>query len=293
MLNYCSITTAAGKANFSVRANTIDTAYSKGIYIFANNESYEMRALSSSSLTTGHIKIPYSKSTTIKVVPIIQVYGNTASYDIQASDQAFTQTVSSPKPAKPTIYVTKLSKSTVGIGWNGVEDATGYKIYRGSKLVKTVGSKTRHFTYKKKKAYKYKYTVCAYVKEGSATAYGTKAKSKKPASNYAKFGGSIGIDNHSYMTCDYVVKKITASGNTYYVTGYAVNNRIFKAKKYKKLKITIYCNGKKVAKKTYRNKKINVKPERAKKIKLKIKGKSNQDLKYYNVRISVSEKTVW
>lgn len=46
-------------------------------------------------------------------------------------------------------------------------------------------------------------------------------------------------------------------------------------------------------KKAYRNKKINAKPERAKKIKLKIKGKSNQDLKYYNVRISVSEKTVW
>ena len=78
------------------------------------------------------------------------------------------------------------------------------------------------------------------------------------------------------------------SGRTYTVTGWGKNySKYTKLKKFKSIKITIYCDGKIVAKKTIKNKKMNLKPQSSKKLTFKIKGKAGADLRNGFTSVSV------
>ena len=83
----------------------------------------------------------------------------------------------------------------------------------------------------------------------------------------------------SYGRAGISPKKVVLSGNKYKVTFFAKNSRIFKLIKFKKLEITLLCNGKKVAHKTFKNYKLNLKQNRSKKITVSIKGKGGVDFR--------------
>lgn len=87
--------------------------------------------------------------------------------------------------------------------------------------------------------------------------------------------------------------RVELKGGTYVVTGYAVNNRIFKMNKYSKLSISMTADGKKAFNKTYKNLKVGVGASKSKKMTLKIKGKAGRDLANGSVYLTVTEKPKW
>ena len=108
---------------------------------------------------------------------------------------------------------------------------------------------------------------------------GPKSAAKKGKSNQKTFSVNKNVKSVTYGYAPYRISKISLKGNTYTVTGYVVNNRVFKMLRYKKLKIVLYCDGKKVGSKTFRNLKVNCKGNGVKKLTLKIKGKAGVDLR--------------
>jgi hypothetical protein len=174
--------------------------------------------------------------------------------------------------------------------WSSVSGATGHMVYMGSKKVKTTNAKTFKYTCSKKKAAKYKFKVIPYCE--STSNKGT-SEIKKPVKNQCTFNVSTNYASKSYATAEYVIKKVALSGKTYTITGYCLNNRIFKMAKYKKLVVMISINGKTIAKKTYKNLKVNAKPKSTKKIVLKIKGKAGKDLAYGGASYHVTFSPKW
>lgn len=202
-----------------------------------------------------------------------------------------TKSVVSGKIGKvSSVVVTKISNKQVGIGWNTVDGAQSYNVYKGNKLIKS--TKSNYYKYKGKGAGKGRYRVEAVRKVGS-NLYKTQSASVKPKANQKTFSNSINYNSYTWRTCPFIIKKISLKGSTYTITGYACNNRIFTMKKYAKLSIAIKCNNKQVAKKTYRNLSMNVGGYSSKKKVLKIKGKPGQDLLNKNGGWSTTRKEVW
>ena len=230
--------------------------------------------------------ISETKSTSFKIRAYVEIDGKK-----YYSGFTSAKTVTSRKIKKPTgVRATKISGSIVSLMWNPVEGATSYVIYKGSKKMKKVNK--NRVLLKKKGAGSGKYSIQAVRTKGGKT-WKTKSKKVKPKPNQRKYPNSISVSAYPYATCRFIIKKISLKGKTYTVTGYAVNNRIFKAKKYKKLSVTITSGGKIVAKKTFKNKAIGAAPSKAKKMTLKIKGKKNQDLVNNGCGWSTNTETVW
>ena len=230
--------------------------------------------------------ISETKSTSFKIRAYVEIDGKK-----YYSDFTPARTVTSRKIKKPTgVRATKISGSIVSLMWNPVEGATSYVIYKGSKKMKKVNK--NRVLLKKKGAGSGKYSIQAVRTKGGKT-WKTKSNKVKPKPNQRKYPNSISVSAYPYATCRFIIKKISLKGKTYTVTGYAVNNRIFKAKKYKKLTVTITSGGKIVAKKTFKNKAIGAAPSKAKKMTLKIKGKKNQDLVNNGCGWSTNTETVW
>lgn len=204
--------------------------------------------------------------------------------------EAWTITVNSAGLPKNTVYATKISANKAIVRWTGSSGASGYYVYMGSKKVKTVDASTRKVTISKKGAGKAKYKVIPYIDSGSIV----KGESTvmKAKANVLSRNIPTGYKSYDYGKGQFVVKKISGSGKKYTLTCYAINNRMFKLKKYKKIKITVYADGKKIISKTIKNKKVNVKKYGSKKVKLKIKGKEG-DLKHGTVSVSVSYTPYW
>lgn len=177
-----------------------------------------------------------------------------------------------------------------GHSWAKVEGAQSYNVYKGNKLIKS--TKSNYYKYKAKGAGKGKYRVEAVRKVGSKQ-YKTKSAKAKPKANQKTFSNSIYYGSYTWRTCPFIIKKISLKGNTYTITGYACNNRVFTMKKYSRLSISIKCNKKVVAKKTFRNLSMNVKGFSSKKKILKIKGKAGQDLLNKNGGWSTKRNEVW
>ena len=198
------------------------------------------------------------------------------------------------KLAKNKTYATAISSNKVSLKWAGVAGASGYYIYKGSKKIATVKASKRSYTVKKKGAAKSKYKVVPFIKSGGK-AYKSGSNAAKPAKNVIKYNRSINPSAHSYCSCDFVVTKVELKGSTYYVTGYAVNNRIFKCNKYSKLTVSMRMGSKKLFSKTYKNMKLNVSPTSSKKITLKIKGKTGVDLAHASdmIFLDVSQTPKW
>ena len=101
----------------------------------------------------------------------------------------------------------------------------------------------------------------------------------RPFENSKTFAQSKSIDSVKYGLAPYRITKVSLKGNTYTITGYVVNHRMFKMIKYQKLKIVLYCDGKKVGQKTFRNLKVNCKDNGVKKLTVKVRGKGGVDLR--------------
>ena len=102
----------------------------------------------------------------------------------------------------------------------------------------------------------------------------------RPFENSKTFAQSKSIDSVSYGYAPYKITKVSLKGNTYTITGYVVNNRAFKMIKYQKLKITLYCDGRKVGQKTFKNLRVNCGAKKVKKLTIKVKGKAGVDLRH-------------
>ena len=199
----------------------------------------------------------------------------------KAATEWTTVTIKSSRLTRPSLSVTKISGSKAGLKWNAVAGATGFRIYNGRKVIKTVAGSKTSFIYSKKGAGKGKYKVVPVIKVNgmSKAAAGPASKAVKGKANVRKYVVNKSIKSVTYGHAPFKISKIALTENKYKITGYAVNNRIFKLIKYKKLKITIYCNGKKVASKTFKNLKVNCKDSGTKKMTLTIKGKGGVDFR--------------
>ena len=170
-------------------------------------------------------------------------------------------------------------------------------VYRGSKKIKTIksnGKATITFTYSAKKANSYKYKVKAVCAKKTSINKSTSAK--KPKSNTYKRSGRLNsnIDQITpYATAKFVPWQVTYYDKKIKVTGYVVNNRMFKLKKYK-FKVYVYNNNKKIATKTVTYK--NIKKYAKKKVTITIKTKKKPDFVNYSAgwgTSNVSTKWGW
>lgn len=170
-------------------------------------------------------------------------------------------------------------------------------VYRGSKKIKTIksnGKATIAFTYSAKKANSYKYKVKAVC--AKKTSITKSSSAKKPKSNTYKRPGRLNsnIDQITpYRTAKFVPWQISYYDKKIKVTGYIVNNRMFKMKKYK-FKVYVYNNNKKIATKTVTYKKI--KKYAKKKVTITIKTKKKPDFVNYSTgwgTSNVSTKWGW
>lgn len=170
-------------------------------------------------------------------------------------------------------------------------------VYRGSKKIKTIksnGKATITFTYSAKKANSYKYKVKAVCAKKTSINKSTSAK--KPKSNTYKRPGRLNsnIDQITpYATAKFVPWQVTYYDKKIKVTGYIVNNRMFKMKKYK-FKVYVYNNNKKIATKTVTYK--NIKKYAKKKVTITIKTKKKPDFVNYSAgwgTSNVSTKWGW
>lgn len=169
-------------------------------------------------------------------------------------------------------------------------------VYRGSKKIKTIksnGKATITFTYSAKKANSYKYKVKAVCAKKTSITKSTSAK--KPKSNTYKRPGRLNSNINQitpYATAKFVPWQVTYYDKKIKVTGYVVNNRMFKLKKYK-FKVYVY-NNKKIATKTVTYK--NIKKYAKKKVTITIKTKKKPDFVNYSAgwgTSNVSTKWGW
>lgn len=170
-------------------------------------------------------------------------------------------------------------------------------VYRGSKKIKTIksnGKATITFTYSAKKANSYKYKVKAVCAKKTSITKSTSAK--KPKSNTYKRPGRLNSNINQitpYGTAKFVPWQISYYDKKIKVTGYIVNNRMFKMKKYK-FKVYVYNNNKKIATKTVTYK--NIKKYAKKKVTITIKTKKKPDFVNYSTgwgTSNVSTKWGW
>ena len=170
-------------------------------------------------------------------------------------------------------------------------------VYRGSKKIKTIksnGKATITFTYSAKKANSYKYKVKAVCAKKTSITKSTSAK--KPKSNTYKRPGRLNSNINQitpYATAKFVPWQFSYYDKKIKVTGYIVNNRMFKLKKYK-FKVYVYNNNKKIATKTVTYK--NIKKYAKKKVTITIKTKKKPDFVNYSTgwgTSNVSTKWGW
>ena len=245
--------------------------YGIGVEVYKGDTLVASRLLGYYGNRTDYTPIPYQGSTTFKYR--VSTYGK--NYSPWA-----TVTIFSAKLGRPSLSVTKISATRAGLKWSGTDGATGFKVYKGNKLIKTLSNKKKSYIVKGKGAGKAKYSVQAIRSLGGGKyASGPRSKAVKGKANLRTYSGSSSVNSVSYGHAPFHVKKVTLVGNTYTVTGYVVNNRIFDLKKYSKFEITLLCNGKKVAYKKYTNMNMKVKAKKSKKVVLKIKGMGGVDFR--------------
>ena len=219
------------------------------------------------------------KSVTVTIPYVGQTAFTYRFYTTEGTTEWKTAHATSSKLAKPTLSVTKIAAGSAGLSWSSVAGATGYKVYKGKKVIKTLGAGKTKFVYKKAKAGSAKYSVSAIIKSAGNTYEGPKSAARKGKGNFRTYSGSKDYNSVKYGIAPYSITKIELKGSTYTITGYVLNNRMFKMLKYKKLEITLYCDGKKVAHKKWKNLKVNCKDYASKKLVLKIKGKGGKDFR--------------
>jgi|GEM_PF-2550128 len=280
-----------GKANISL---TLEEKLTSDKEICISVNSYDKCYILSTAdylgqdQISGAIDIPcVSGSVTIKA----QIFRD------EAEGDSITKTVQAEALSMPAKgYSTRINANKVTLLWGYVSYADGYKIYKNGRLIKTIKDNSKTYTsYSKKGAGKAGYRVKAYVykKKYAQTYYSAYSAKISPKPNKVSKYVYLDVKSRTYPSCDFVVKSISLSGKTYTVTGYALNCRIFEAKKYSRLSIKIYCGSQLVAKKKFKNIRLNIKEYGKKKLVLKIKGKAGADLYVNGASWSISALPKW
>ena len=217
--------------------------------------------------------VSYDKRDTFEVRSFMEANGT-----IQSGKTAAV-TIQSSQMGKNSVCATRIDSKTAVIRWNGSEGATGYRIIKGSKIVKNVKASVRKYVVKKKGACKAKFRDLPLLKAEGMTHVG-RSNTVKPGSNKVKCSKAKSWRDFKYFTSRFVAKSMSLTGKTYTVKGFFYNSSHRTVlKRYKKLNIKIYADGKRVASKTYRNVKMNLKGEKQKKRTFKFKGKAGADLR--------------
>ena len=257
------------------------------VKLFKNGTLYETKTIpANTEAIFKSVPVSYGKNDSFKVALYMNVLGE----EISGPTRSFKLT--SEKIANTKVIATKISDKKAYLRWSPVSGISGYYVYMGNKVVKTVNAKTTKTMISKKKAGKGKFKVCPFVKSGKKV-YKSSSNVAKPKKNQIKYKGKLKVKKQGYATCHFAVTKISLKGKTYTVTGYALNNRMFKVERYKSLNISLKVDGKKAFKKKIKNVKLNIKKYGKKKITFKIKGKSDKDLACGNSSLKVSEDADW
>lgn len=262
------------------------TTYKKIVKLYRNGKYVGTLNTEGYEVVFKNIPVSYGKNDTFKAALFMDIEG------VEIAGPTTTFKTTSEKIPNIKVFATKISSKKVYLRWQQVGGVSGYYIYMGKKKVKTVGAKTTKKMISKKKAGKKKFKVVPFVKIGKSV-YKSSSNNAKPKKNQAKWYRNLNVTSHRYATCDFEVTKISLSGKTYKVTGYALNNRIFKVKKYKSLKISLRVDGKKAFSKKFKNVKLNIGKEKKKKITFKIKGKAGKDLANGLAYVTVAQDPDW
>ena len=262
------------------------TTYKKIVKLYRNGKLVGTLNTEGYEVVFKNIPVSYGKNDTFKAALFMDIEG------VEIAGPTTTFKTTSEKVPNIKAFATKISSKKVYLRWQQVGGVSGYYIYMGKKKVKTVGAKTTKKMISKKKAGKSKFKVVPFVKVGK-TIYKSTSNNAKPKNNQYKWPRNLNVKTYRYATCDFVVTKISLSGKTYKVTGYAINNRMFDAKKYKSLKISLKVDGKKAFSKKFKNKKIKVKEYSKKKFTFKIKGKAGKDLAHGLLSLTVGQDPDW
>lgn len=264
----------------------IYTTYTKIVKFYRNGSLVGIKKTTGNQVEFQNVPVSYGKNDTFKAALFMEIEG----LEIAGPTTTFQST--SSKVPNIKLVATKIAKNKSYLRWQSVGGITGYYIYMGKKKIKTVGAKTTKIMIKKKKAGKGKFKVLPYVKV-QKTIYKSTSNVAKPKKNQAKFYRNLKVRDRDYATCDFAVTKISLTGKTYKVTGYALNNRIFKVKKYKYLILGIKVDGKKAFYKKFKNVKLNIKAQSKKKFTFKVKGKGSKDLANGRLSLTVGQKADW
>lgn len=257
------------------------------VKLFKNGTLYETKTIpANSEVVFKSVPVSYGKKDSFKVALYMNILGK----ERTGPSRSFNLT--SEKIPNIKAYATKISSKKVFLRWQAVSGVSGYYIYMGKKKVKTVKAKTNKTMITKKKAGKGKFKVCPFVKSGKTVNKST-SNVAKPKKNQIKYKRNLNVKTQGYATCHFAVTKISLTGKTYMVTGYALNHRMFKAEKYKSLTLGLKIDGKKAFKKKIKNVKLNVKKNGKKKFTFKIKGKAGKDLAWGGSTLTVSENADW
>ena len=284
-----SVSTTSDTATYSIKEDSYKDLYRADCYmrLYKNGTAVATVKVSGNEAVFKNIAVTYGKNTSFKAQLLMRIPGIN---DINGPSYSFTFKGGSIPNIKA--FATKISKKKVYLRWQSVTGISGYYIYMGKKKVKTVGAKTTRKMISKKKAGKSKFKVVPFLKIGKSV-YKSTSNKAKPKKNQAKWYRNLNVTSHRYATCDFEVTKISLSGKTYKVTGYALNNRIFKVKKYKSLKISLRVDGKKAFSKKFKNVKLNIGKEKKKKFTFKIKGKAGKDLANGLAYVTVAQDPDW
>ena len=271
--------------------------YKKGGYTRTENnvtsELYRNGRLVKTETGTGYkyftCPVSYGKADTFVVKAYMNVEGKKYYGPVQS-----TLKIKSSQMGRNIVRATKISARKAVIRWTGCEGATGYRIYKGKKKVRNVKGSVTKYVVKGKGAGKAKYRVLPLrdLRRSEGKIYAGKSSSAKPKANKMKTSKPTSWKGYKYGRSRFVVKSISLNGRTYTVKGLFYNSAHYiKVKKYKKMTIKIYADGKRVASKKYRNVSVNLKAKSTKKRTYKIRGKAGADLKYGNAYAVVSVTT--
>ena len=285
------------KKNFTIYINgftdytlnngdTTYTSYDKVVKLYRNGKYYGKKKTNENKVVFNSVPVSYGKKDTFKAVlcPVIE--------GVEFERQKTTFKATSQKIPKIKVYATKISKKKAYLRWETVTGASGYYIYMGKKRVKTVGTKNNKKMITKKNAGKGKFRVIPFKKVGKKV-YKSGSNTAKAKKNQYKWSRNLNPTAYNYATCPFLVTKISLSGKTYKVTGYALNHRVFTAKKYKSLTLGLKIDGKKAFKKKFKKVKLNIKENKKKKFTFKIKGKAGKDVCWGVKYLSVSVDPEW
>lgn len=251
--------------------SSIKYVYDKTVHLYSNGSLIGSQTTNANRVKFSNVPVKYGSNSDIKVEIVLDIEGT------KITGKAFNYIIPGETLTAPSLSATRINSKEASLAWSYVKNANGYEVWKGNKKIKTVGNVNK-CSVKGKGAGKASYKVYAVLNHNNHS-YKSAAAIAKPKKNEIIFRRSVNYKTTSYATCPFRITKISLKGNTYTVTGYAVNNRIFKMKKYKNLRVGLYANGKKAFKKKYKSKVINCKRSSSKKIVLKIKGKKGVDLR--------------